>query len=118
MSRRVNQVHQELKVNVNGIEIDDIPSETLTGSYTVATDQDSEVTFTSGSTNFSVDLTFYRTSASSEGWMDYMQFNYIKKLRMGINQLLVRDLKNRGCGQCKPLYHFKCQLRYNCMGGE
>tara|TARA_B110000037_G_scaffold19257_1_gene20439 strand:- start:145842 stop:149663 length:3822 start_codon:yes stop_codon:yes gene_type:complete len=87
-----------LIVRVNGIEVDDIEAGTAGGSYTVATNEGNSVSFTSGTENLAVDLTFYRTSAAAEAWLDYMEFNYIQKLRMGINQLLVRDLRAVGPG--------------------
>ncbi|MDG1913677.1 MAG: type IX secretion system sortase PorU [Crocinitomix sp.] len=87
-----------LIVRVNGIEVDDIEAGTAGGSYTVATNEGNSVSFTSGTENLAIDLTFYRTSAAAEAWLDYMEFNYIQKLRMGINQLLVRDLRAVGPG--------------------
>ncbi len=87
-----------LIVRVNGIEVDDIEAGTAGGSYTVATNEGNSVSFTSGTENLAVDLIFYRTSAAAEAWLDYMEFNYIQKLRMGINQLLVRDLRAVGPG--------------------
>ncbi len=87
-----------LRVNVNGVEVDNIEAGNVTGSYTVATDEGNSVSFTSGSENINVDLTFYRSSASAEAWLDLMEFNFIKKLEMGVNQLLIRDLRNVGIG--------------------
>lgn len=85
-----------LRVNVNGVEVDDIVSGTLSGSYTVATDEEGEVEFTSGTSSFNVDLTFYRESAASEAWLDYLRFHYIKKMQMGLNQLIIHDLRSVG----------------------
>lgn len=87
-----------LKVNINGAEVDDIPAGTLGGSYTVATAEDNEVDFTSGTSSFNVNLTFYRSSAASEAWLDYMRFHFIKKMRMGINQVIMHDLRSVGPG--------------------
>ena len=61
-----------LRVNVNGVEVDNIGAGNVTGSYTVATSEDNSVSFTSGSENISVDLTFYRSSASAEAGLDLM----------------------------------------------
>ncbi|NOQ74354.1 MAG: type IX secretion system sortase PorU [Crocinitomix sp.] len=98
-----------LIVNVNGAEVDNIAAGNVSGSYTVATNEGNSVDFNSGTENINVDLTFYRTSASAEAWLDYMEFNYIKKLQMGVNQLLIRDLRNVGSGVVK---------RYNMAGSN
>ena len=87
-----------LKVNINGVEVDDIPAGTLEGSYVVATAESNELDFTSGTSSFNVDLTFYRSSAASEAWLDYMRFQFIKQLRMGVNQMIVHDLRTVGPG--------------------
>lgn len=87
-----------LQVTVNGTLVDDILASTLGGGYTVATNQVSEIEFTNGTTNLDVLLTFYRSSAASEAWLDYLQFNFIRNNRMGISQLFIRDLRTVGLG--------------------
>ncbi len=87
-----------LQVNINGALVDDIPASNIGGGYTVASNQVSEVSFTNGTQNLDVTLTFYRSSASSEAWLDYLQFNFIRNMRMGINQLFIHDLRKVGVG--------------------
>lgn len=87
-----------MRVNVNGVEVDDIPAANIGGSYTVGTTQSSEVEFTSATSDLNVQLTFYRESPSAEAWLDYIRVNYIKRLRMGSQQLLVHDLRSVGTG--------------------
>ncbi|MFT5821347.1 MAG: hypothetical protein ACI8ZM_002599 [Crocinitomix sp.] len=90
-----------LIINVNGTAVDNIAAGNVSGSYTVATSEGNSIDFNSGTENINVDLTFYRTSASAEAWLDYMEFNYIKKLQMGVNPLLIRDLRTVGTGEVK-----------------
>lgn len=87
-----------LKVSVNGSTVDNIASATTVGAYTVATAQNSEVTFTTGTENLNITTTFERSSPSSEAWLDYMQFDYIQKLQMGLNPLFIRDFRSVGIG--------------------
>jgi hypothetical protein len=87
-----------LKVTVNGVLVDDLSSDIVGGSYTVAKNKTSTVSFTSATENFNVSLEFYRDAPSGEAWIDFLQFNYIKKLRMGFEQLMIRDLRSVGLG--------------------
>lgn len=88
----------QLKVDINGLHVDTLIAETLGGSYTAATVESSNATFSSTTENFNIDLLFDRTSPASECWLDYLLFNYTKKLRMGVNPLIIRDVKTDGEG--------------------
>jgi hypothetical protein len=87
-----------LRINVNGVQRDNIPSNTLTGSYTVAKVMSSTVTFTSGTGLLNFDLNFDRSTAATEAWLDYILLNYRRTLNMGANQLLIRDFNSIGSG--------------------
>ncbi|MFT5821346.1 MAG: hypothetical protein ACI8ZM_002598 [Crocinitomix sp.] len=88
----------ELLVNINGLWVDTLIAETLTGDYRIATVGNSESNFISGTENFDIELQFNRTSPASEAWLDFLKFNYIKKLQMGVNPLIIRDLRTVGLG--------------------
>lgn len=87
-----------LKVNVNGIERDNIPATLSPGSYTVAKVGTSEVSFTSSTSNLSIEVVFERSTSATEAWLDYIQLNYTQRLQMGSNQLFIHDLRSVGAG--------------------
>lgn len=88
----------QLLVSVNGALVDSLNAANLVGEYRAANVKSSEKTFTSGTENFNVGLEYNRSSPASEAWLDYLQFNFIKKLRMGVNPLFIRDLRSDGPG--------------------
>jgi len=87
-----------LQVVVNGTEVDEIAAPTLAGQYTFANVSNSEVEFTSPTSSLNVQLTFNRTSPSAEAWLDFMQFSYVRKLRMASQQLMIRSFESLGTG--------------------
>ncbi len=60
--------------------------------------------FTPGTDQFKVDLNFIRpTNSFNEGWLDYIEINFRRQLRMAGNQLIFRDLQTL----TQPVSNFK-----------
>lgn len=98
MGSSVKSGSGSLLVNVNGTQQDLIVCPTLSGSYTEAKYTTSVKTFQSASSVLNFSLTFQRSSAASEAWLDYVQLNYQRNLVMGTSPLFIRNFASVGAG--------------------
>ncbi|MBK7128168.1 MAG: type IX secretion system sortase PorU [Crocinitomicaceae bacterium] len=87
-----------LSVVVNGTTQDVVTCSLVTGSYTEAKYNTSTITFNSAASTMNFNLSFQRSSAASEAWLDYILLNYERNYIMGSNQLHIRNLASVGSG--------------------
>ncbi|MBI3133553.1 MAG: type IX secretion system sortase PorU [Bacteroidetes bacterium] len=87
-----------MSVVVNGTEQDLVVCPTMFGSYIEAKYTTSTALFQSPTSLLNFSLTFQRSSAASEAWLDYILLNYQRNLAMGSSQLFVRNFASVGVG--------------------
>ncbi len=87
-----------LEVNVNGVLEDNIPSGTVTGSYTEAVVMNSVEQFLSSSPTLNFSIEYTRSNPSSQAWLDYILLNYRRNLNIGSNPFVIRSLETVAVG--------------------
>ena len=85
------------KVLVNDVLLTNIPvSATPSNGYNFGRKSVANKSFVAKSDKFNVELQYQRTSNSSTGYLDYLEFNAYRKLIMTGSQMIFRNVFNEG----------------------
>lgn len=84
--------------NLNGSNINSVAVTNNSSDYSPVYTSRNEVSFTSSLSNIGLSVDFVRSSASTIGWLDRIQFNYRRSLSLSSGQFLCRDWESVGVG--------------------
>jgi hypothetical protein len=83
---------------LNGLNVNSVSVTNNSSNYSPVYTSRNEVSFTSASSSLGLSVEFVRSSASTIGWLDRMQFNYRRSLSLASGQFLCRDWESVGAG--------------------
>ncbi|MCF8297205.1 MAG: type IX secretion system sortase PorU [Saprospiraceae bacterium] len=98
-ARSVSATNNSFTINANGSQLTSTLSP-VGGDYNdpFAVGSTDTISFISSNSNINISITFNNTSSSSSGWLNYLEINAIRQLKMHGNQMLFRDISSIGPG--------------------
>lgn len=84
---------------LNGSNVNSVSVSNNSSDYSPVYTNKNEVSFTSSLSELNLEIDFVRSSASTIGWLDRIQFNYRRELSLGTGQFLCRDWESVGVGK-------------------